>query len=387
MEAAPDVRRARWAITAIFALNGALFASAFARLPAIQERAGISEGRLGLALLCAMLGLLSSQPAAGALVSRFGSRPVALGGAVGYALGLVPVALSTSFGALAASMFVIGLLSGPLDVAMNVHGLTIERRLRRPILSSLHAAFSFGALGSAAVSGLVAGLGVDVVTHLSMVAALGTALAIGLSRRLLAPGADAAPEGPRFARPTRALALVGVFAICAVLSEGAVSDWAAIYLDDEVGTGEGIAAAGLAVFSLTMGIGRLAGDRLSEALGAERLARAGGSLGTLGIGLALLADTPLVALAGFALAGLGLATLFPLALRAAAAGGESPGPAVAAVSAMGYIGFLAGPPAIGGLAELVGLRAALLIVVGCCALAAMLAGAVRAPQPAGARAR
>jgi MFS family permease len=387
MEATPDVRRARWAITAIFALNGALFASAFARLPAIQDRTGISEGQLGLALLCAMLGLLSSQPVAGALVSRFGSRPVACAGAVGYALGLVPVALSESFGALAASMVAIGVLSGPLDVAMNVHGLTVERRLGRPILSGLHAAFSFGALGSAAVGGVVAGLGVSVVTHLSVVAALGTLLALGLSRLLLPPGADAAPDGPRFARPTPALALVGVFALCAVLSEGAVSDWAAIYINDEVGTGEGTAAAGLAVFSLTMGVGRLAGDRLSEALGPTRLASGGGSLGALGMGLALLADTPPAALAGFALAGLGLATLFPLALRAAASRGESPGPAVAAVSALGYIGFLAGPPTIGGLAELVGLRAALLVVVACCSLAAVLARAVRVRERAAATAR
>jgi MFS family permease len=387
MDDAQDVRRARFAITAIFALNGALFASAFARLPAIQDRAGISDGQLGLALLCAMLGLLSSQPVAGALVSRFGSRPVALGGAVGYALGLVPVALSESFTGLLASMFAIGLLSGPLDVAMNVHGLTVERRLGRPILSGLHAAFSFGALAGSALGGLVAELGVSVVTHLSVVAALGTLLAFGLTRLLLPPQADAAPEGPRLARPTRALALIGVFAICAVLSEGAVSDWAAIYLHDEVGTGQGTAAAGLAVFSLAMGIGRLAGDRLSAALGAERLARAGGSLGAIGIGFSLLAQSPPAAFAGLFLAGLGLAALFPLALRAAAARGESPGPAVAAVSAMGYIGFLAGPPTIGGLSELVGLRAALLVVVACCSLTAVLAGAVRAPRPIAARAR
>jgi MFS family permease len=387
MDDAQDVRRARFAITAIFALNGALFASAFARLPAIQDRAGISDGQLGLALLCAMLGLLSSQPVAGALVSRFGSRPVALGGAIGYALGLVPVALSESFTGLLATMFAIGLLSGPLDVAMNVHGLTVERRLGRPILSGLHAAFSFGALAGSALGGLVAELGVSVVTHLSVVAALGTLLAFGLTRLLLPPQADAAPEGPRLARPTRALALIGVFAICAVLSEGAVSDWAAIYLHDEVGTGQGRAAAGLAVFSLAMGIGRLAGDRLSAALGAERLARAGGSLGAIGIGFSLLAQSPPAAFAGLFLAGLGLAALFPLALRAAAARGESPGPAVAAVSAMGYIGFLAGPPTIGGLSELVGLRAALLVAVACCSLTAVLAGAVRAPRPIAARAR
>lgn len=379
------MRRARFAITAVFALNGSLFATFSARLPAIQDRTGISDGQLGLALLCAMIGLLSVQLVAGALVSRFGSRPVVLGGALGYALGLVPVALSTSFGALAASMFLIGVASGPLDVAMNVHGLTIERRIERPILSGLHAAFSFGALAGAAAGGLVADAGVGVVSHFAVVAAVGAALALVLRALLLPPGADAAPEGPRFARPTRALALVGLFAICAVLAEGAVSNWSAVYLEGEVGAGEGTAAASLAAFSLGMGIGRLTGDRLSAILGAVRLARGGASLAAVAIAIALLADSPLIAIAGFAVAGVGLAALFPLALRAAAERGDSAGPAVAAVSAMAYVGFIAGPPAIGGLAELVGLRAALALVVACLAAAAVLAGAVRTPVAARSR--
>jgi MFS family permease len=379
------VRRARFAITAVFALNGAFFATFSARLPAIQHRTGISEGELGLALLCAMIGLLSVQLVAGALVSRFGSRPVVLGGALGYALGLLPVALSTSFGALALSMFLIGVASGPLDVAMNVHGLTIEQTLGRPILSGLHAAFSFGALGGAAAGGIVADAGVGVVPHFALVAALGVALAIVLWAFLLPPSADAVPEGPRFARPTRALALVGLFAICAVLAEGAVSNWSAVYLENEVGAGEGIAAASLAAFSLGMGIGRLTGDRLSAALGPATLARAGASLAAIAIAIALLADAPLIAIGGFAVGGLGLAALFPLALRAAAERGDGAGPAVAAVSAMAYVGFIAGPPAIGGLAELVGLRAALVLVVACLAAAAVLAGAVRTPAAARSR--
>jgi fucose permease len=240
-------------------------------------------------------------------------------------------------------------------------------------------------LAGAATGGVVAGQGVDVVLHLSVVAGFGVVVALAIGRLLLPPSADAAPEGPRFAMPTRALALVGVFALCVLLSEGAVGDWAAVYLDDEVGAGQGTAAGGLAAFSLTMGIGRLAGDRLSGALGPELLARAGGSLAALGLSAALLADVAVVAIAGLAVAGLGLSALFPLALRAAAARGESAGPAVAAVSAMGYVGFLAGPPTIGGLAELFGLRAALLLLVACCVVAALLARSLRAPAPARAR--
>jgi MFS family permease len=367
------------AVTAVFALNGALFASIFSRLPAIQERAGIGDGALGLALLCAMLGLLVSQVGAGALVARVGSGHLVLVGIVGYAAGLVPVSLSQSFVALAASFAFTGLANGVLDVSMNVHGLTVERGLQRPILSSLHAAFSFGALGGAAVGGIVAGAGVGVVPHLWTAAAIGAGMGLVAARFLLPPVADAAPEGPLLARPSRALAAIGIFAFCALLSEGAVNDWAAIYLDDDLGSGEGLAAGGLAAFSLTMGVGRLAGDRLTEALGPVRLARSGAGLAALGMATALAGDAPAMAIAGFAAMGLGLAPLFPLALRAAATRTGTPGPAVAAVSALGYCGFLAGPTSVGGLSELAGLRTALLLVAILCGTAAALAPVVRAP--------
>jgi MFS family permease len=372
-------RVARVAVTAVFALNGALFASIFSRLPAIQERTDIGDGALGLALLCAMLGLLASQLLSGGLVARIGSRPVVIAGALGYALGLVPIALSRSFGSLAASLALVGLSNGLLDVAMNIHGLTVEKRLGRPILSTLHAAFSFGALGGAALGGLAAGAGLEVVPHLFTVAAVGACWVLVAGRYLLPPGADATPEGPLFAVPSRALALVGAFAFCALLAEGAVNDWAAVFIEGDVGAGEATAAAGLACFSLTMGIGRLFGDRLNEAFGAVRLARGGAALAAVGIGTALLAQSPAPALIGFGCAGFGLAALFPLALRAAAAKGETAGPSVAAVSAVGYLGFLAGPPTIGGIAELAGLRAGLLLVFVLCGVAAILGPAVRAP--------
>jgi MFS family permease len=373
------VTRARVAITVVFALNGLLFASIFSRLPAIKERAGLGAGALGAALLCSMLGLLVSQLAAGPLVARSGSRPLVLAGALGYALGLVPIAASRSFAALACSFLFVGLANGALDVAMNVHGLTVERRLGRPILSSLHAFFSFGALAGAGAGAVIAAAGVGVAPHLLGAALVGGGVAIAATRFLLDPTADAVPEGPLFARPSRALLVVGAFAFCVLLSEGAVNDWAAVYLDDDLGSGEGLAAAGLAAFSLTMGIGRLAGDRLTDAVGPVRLARLGAALAALGTAGALVGSAPAGAIAGFAAAGLGLAALFPIALRAAAERGASPGPAVAAVSALGYCGFLAGPPAVGGVAELAGLRTGLVVVALLCAVATLLAPAVRAP--------
>lgn len=325
-----------------------------------------------------MLGLLVSQVGAGALVARFGSRQLVVIGALGYAAGLIPVGLSEGLLPLALAFIYVGLANGLLDVSMNVHGLTVERDLGRPILSELHAAFSFGALAGAGVGALMAAAGVGVVPHLTAMAVLGTIVTLVAARWLLPSSADAVPQGPMLARPTRALAAIGVFAFCVLLAEGSVNDWAAVYLDDDVGTSASIAATGLAAFSLTMGIGRLAGDRLALALGTVRLARAGTALTGVGILVALSARTPLVAVPGFAAMGIGLAALFPLALRAAAARG-APGPAVAAVSAFGYVGLLVGPSLIGGLSELVGLRAALLAVAVTTAVAGALAGSVRAP--------
>jgi predicted MFS family arabinose efflux permease len=301
-------------------------------------------------------------------------------GGLGYALSLVPVALSESLAMLAVSLAFTGLTNGMLDVSMNTHGLTVEKQLGHPILSTLHAAFSFGALGGAAVGGLVAEAGVGVEAHLFTVAAAGVVSILVAGRFLLPPSADATPEGPLFAVPSRALLLVGAFAFCVLLSEGAINDWSAVYMESELGSSEGVAAAGLAAFSLTMGIGRLFGDRLNTALGPVRLARGGGGLAAVGVGIALLAQEPLLGALGFACAGFGLAGLFPIALRAAAAKGETAGPSVAAVSAGGYLGFMAGPPIIGGISEIAGLRAGLSVLVLLCCTASLLGSAVRVPR-------
>jgi MFS family permease len=326
-----------------------------------------------------MLGLVVSQLGAGALSARLGTRPLVLVGALGYAAGLVPVSLSRSLGALAASFAFVGLSNGVLDVSMNVHGLTVERGLRRPILSSLHAAFSFGALAGAAAGAAAASADIGVVPHLCTAAAVGACVVLVAVRFLLPPSADAAPEGPLLARPTRALALLGLFAFCALLSEGAVNDWAAVYLANSLHSGEALAAGGLAAFSLTMAVGRLAGDRLTEALGPVTLARGGAGLAALGMASAVAGTEPATAVAGFAAMGLGLAALFPLALRAASERSGTPGPAVAAVSGIGYVAFVAGPPAVGGLAEAAGLRSALVLVLVLCVVAAVLAQTLRAP--------
>jgi len=370
----------RAAVTAVFALNGALFASVFSRLPAIRDDLGLGEGRIGLALAAAMIGLLVAQPLAGAAASRLGTRRLVVAGAAGYAVGVALVGAAGSFAALAGAFLVVGVCNGVLDVSMNLNGLAVERRLGRRVLSSLHAAFSLGALGGAAAGAVVAGAGVEHGPHLAVAAGAGVAVLVVVAGRLVAdrPAPDERP--PAFARPSRALAALGGLAFCVLLAEGAINDWAAVYLAADAGASDATAGAGLAAFSGAMAAGRLAGDRATAALGAPRLVRSGALLGAAGLALAVASARPAPVLAGLVLAGLGLAALFPVALRAA---GDAA--SVAAVSTLGYVAFLTGPPLIGGLAELLGLRTALLVPVACCLAAAALSrrSAAAAPGPAG----
>lgn len=374
--------RARVAITAIFALNGFLFGTLFSRLPALREQHALSHGEIGLLLLCSTLGLFVMQPVAGALAARLGSRPVIVLGALAYSCGLVPIAFAPSTAALAPAFVLIGMGSGMLDVSMNVQGVAIEVRLGRPILASLHAAFSFGGLAGALVGSLAAAVNVGLEAHFTTAAVGGVGIALTARRRLIDEHAGAAAKRPLWARPTRRLAALGALAFCVLLAEGAVNDWIALYFKEHLGATSSIAAIALATFSLAEAIGRLAGDRATVEFGASRLARRASLVGAVGFSFALAVGGPALAGLGIVATGLGVAVLFPLTLRAAARQPGGSGPAIAAVSSLGYIGFVVGPPLIGGVAELTSLRAALLIVVATFVVAAALGGHVRAPAGA-----
>jgi MFS family permease len=369
----------RAAVTVFFALDGFAVASFFARLPAIQDRLALSNGRIGLALLALTVALLLSQPLSGALAARRGSAPMVIAGALMVSAAIAGPAYAGSFGTLALSTAAIGFTTGILDVSMNVQGVAVERRLPRPILSGLHAFFSIGMLAGALLAGAAAAAGASPKTHLVAVGILSAAVTLVAGRRLLPGSADAAAEGPAFARPSKALAGLGAIAFCTLLAEGGIGDWSAIHLADTLDASEGTAVAGLAAFSATMTIGRLLGDRITMRLGNVRHLRAGALLAGAGILAAAIAPNVPVAVAGFAFAGIGLSALFPLMVRAASErGGDRPGPAIAAVSTAGYGGLVTGPPLVGFVAEAASLRFALAAVLGVlCLMAAALANAAR----------
>jgi Major Facilitator Superfamily len=332
-----------------------------------------------------------AQPLAGALAVRHGSRPLVAAAPL-YISAVVLPALAVDLATLFLAVTVVGAANGVLDIAMNTQGVAVERTLGKRLFSSLHAAFSFGALAGAGSAAAVAAAGIDPLPHLAVDGAVGAGLAVVLARGLVRDAGQ--PEGPRFARPSRRLAGLGVIAFCALMAEGAVFDWSGVYLSDEAGAAAGAAPLGLTVFSLTMGIGRLVGDGVAERIGAGAAVRAGALIAAAGIALALAVPEPAAAIAGFAVMGAGLSVLFPLALRAAGMHADGGGPALAAVSTVGYVGFLAGPPLIGSLADASSLRAALSLVAALCLVAAVAGrGVTRAgraaspapPQPRGRR--
>lgn len=378
------LRAARLAVAGVFFLNGFGFASWVVRIPAVQEKLSLSEGPLGVALLGGAAGILLAAPFAGWLVSLLGSRPVVGASALLVSLALLPLALAPNLPLLVAALSLAGASAGVLDVSMNAQAVAVEKEYGRPIMSSFHAAFSFGGLAGAASGGLVASLGTGILPHFFGVATLSVIATVIAYRALLPASADVAEEGPAFARPNRALAGLGIISFCVLLGEGAMADWSAVYLNGTLGTGPGFAAAGYAAFSLTMAVGRLVGDRVNEYLGPVILVRSGGVLAAVGLGASLAIGQPFVALVGFACAGAGFSIIFPIALSAAGrAKRVAPGPAIAAVSASGYLGLLTGPPVIGFVAEVVGLGRALSIVVLLSATIVALARAVRTPGARG----
>lgn len=328
-------------------------------------------------LLTGSIVLMAAQPLAGALAVRMGSRPVTIAGGLVYTAGLPLFGLAPTLALFVAAFVVLALGSSAMDVSMNAQGIALAKRTERPIFASFHAAFSFGAMAGAGCGSLAAGAGLGPAAHLAIAGALLTLVVLAARAGLLPATADARADGPLFARPSRALAGLGLLAFCALLAEGSVSDWSAILLDRETDAGPSLAALGLAAFSLTMGFGRLAADPLAGRFGRVGVVRGGGLLAFAGLALALASGSAVIGIAGFALMGAGLAGLFPLALNAAGETGGPAAPALAAVATSGYGAFIAGPALIGLASDATSLPTALCLVGVLCLAAAALAPAAR----------
>jgi MFS family permease len=375
----PVLRRLRIALTVFFAVDGFLFAGWVVRIPAIKAQVGASAGQLGLALLGVSAGAVATMMLTGRLCRRFGSDRVTVAMGVVMSLSIALPPRTHSALALGLVLLVFGVSYGGLNVAMNSAAVELVAALRRPVMSSFHAAYSCGSLVGAGLGGVLA-------PHLSPAGHLLLITVAFVGRVLLAHPIEGQPEAvgtaqaatPGSPNPRRATLLVAVFgliATCSSYGEGALAEWGPLHIQQDLHGGPGIAAAGYAAVAAAMTLGRLSGTALLERLGQTRVLVFGGLTAAGGMLLGALAPAIPLVIVGFALTGLGLANSFPTAMaRAGALTGPS---GVAAASTFGYGGMLLGPPSIGFLTDAAGLPIALTTVAALAAVAAGIAYAVR----------
>jgi predicted MFS family arabinose efflux permease len=360
----------RLATAGVFLVNGAGVGTLLPQVPYLRTQLDISKGVIGLCLLAMTLGALIAMPIAGQLLDRFPSRRIVRNAIAAYPLVLAFPLLARSPEVLALLLFFVGCASGFVDISMNAHGAAIERDEGRPIMSSLHAGWSLGGVAGSLAVGLSADAGVDPRIHMVAAALVLCALGVLSGRGIGHADVVAEEQSAGFRLPPRDVILLGVLCILVMVTEGAMNDWSALYLHENLGTSTSVGALGFAFFSAGMALGRIGGDAVVARLGAERVLRGGAGLAAVVLGLFLLAASPVAALPGLALVGLGVANGVPL-LFSAAGRTAAPGPAIAAVGTMGYVAFLGGPPFLGFLADAIGLPNALATI--CLAAAVVVA--------------
>jgi MFS family permease len=371
------LRRARLAVGACFFVNAVLYANLIPRLPEVKTDLGLSNSSLGAALAALPLGALLAGMSSAVLIRRFGSARVASAGLFLLAAAVWGAAAAPNWALLAAALLFAGALDAIVDVAQNAHGLRVQRAYGRSILNAFHGIWSIGAVAGGLLGSAAAGLGIPLPVHLAVVGLLFGVPALFGSRAML-PGhddteRDVADAGPApSAATTRslrraalpAMAALGVLAACGAFVEDAGASWSALYLRDELAAGAAAAGLGFVALSVAMTVGRLTGDRVVDRFGQRRVVRAGGALTAAGMGLALAVPSIPTTVLGFAMAGLGVATLVPAVYHAAdELPGLPRGLGLAIVNWLLRIGFLLSPLLIGVVADATSLRVALVTVV------------------------
>lgn len=352
--------RERMAVSALFLVNGYVVGNWAPRIPAFKAGLGIDEGALGLMILAFGLGSLAAMPLVGVAVAREGSRRAALLGAFGLAPLMALISLAPGPWAAAAALALTGALVGGMDVAMNANAVAVERRMGRAIMSSCHGFWSLGGLIGAATGGVLIGRA-GVWGHAAAVLIVVIALAALALPAVIrdAPEPEAPGAGPRERVGWAVLlpaALLGIVALFSMTPEGAVLDWSALYLRQELGGSVEAAGLAFAGFSASMAAMRFGGDLIRDRLGAVATLRVSTVVAGAGMLAAAFADSVGGAALGFAVAGLGVANMVPIAFSAAGAlPGLPPGIGISMVTFMGYSGLLFAPSLIGFVAEHTGL--------------------------------
>lgn len=378
-------RRARLAVAAMFLTNGALFANLVPRFPELKTELALTNTEYGIAVAAFPTGALVAGLTAGAVVRRLTSARAMLVCTVGIAVMVFAASVSTTAVLLAAALFVGGAFDSVTDVAQNAHGLRVQRVYGRSIINSLHAIWSVGAVLGGVMGAVAIAVNLSLATHLAVSGLLFTGVACAAFPFLLA-GPDTAAEhldrsasgaGPGLGAYVALGALV-VIATAGAVVEDAGSSWATLYLRDSLDAAGALAVSGYVALLTAQFVGRLLGDRLVDRFGEREVARVGGLIAAVGMGLALAFPSVPGTIAGFAAAGFGMATVVPAAFHGAdRVPGLRPGTGLTVVVWLMRVGFVAAPPVVGLIADAAGLRVGLLLVPAAGVAVVLAAGVLR----------
>ncbi|ACU58421.1 MFS transporter [Chitinophaga pinensis] len=357
-------RITRIAVSALFFLTGLCFSSWASRIPAIQHKLNLSEGELGGMLLALPIGSILSMPVAGILVSRYGSRYVLMTAGLLYAFILPTLGLTSTAWQLFSCLILFGFCGNLANIAVNTQAVLVEAMYGRSIMASFHGLWSLGGFTGASIGSGMSALGILPYQHFLVIMVLAIIIVAVAIRQVVSHDAPASGEKtPLFAWPDKVLLILGIIAFCSMICEGTMFDWSGVYFRKVIEAPEKTAGLGYTAFMSTMAAFRFVADWLTTRFGFKRMLQISGALTAGGLLIAVLLPYFPTAILGFLLVGAGVSSVVPLVYSAAGRSKTlSPGMALAAVSTIGYLGFLAGPPLIGFVAQATSLRISFSII-------------------------
>lgn len=353
----------RLAVSTLFFLQGLCFATWASRIPSIQQQLSISESLLGVILFALPAGSMISLTFSGKLVTKYGSKKIAVNALLFYSLLLPAIGFADTPLLLIASLVLFGLAGNLANIAINTQAVHVEYLYGRNIMASFHGLWSTAGFVAAGIGTYMIGKGIVPLTHFVMVTALIAAGVAGSFHYLVAEEKTKATASRLFVKPDKRLLRLGILAFCCMICEGAMFDWSGIYFQKVVGAESSWIGAGYTAFMCAMASGRFVADWVSNKLQFSRTIFFSGILITGGLLLAVLIPNVLPAILGFLIVGFGVSSVIPLIYsEAGKSKTTSAGMALTAVSSIGFLGFLFGPPLIGIVAGMFSLRVSFLLI-------------------------
>lgn len=368
----------RLAVTVFFFVSGFVYANWASSIPHLQQKLHLTDAALGTLLISLPAGLMLTMPLSAWLIGKYKSRNIVLGGAILYVLLLSCIGFADKVWQMAIVLFAFGASRNLFNISINTQSIGVQQLYQKSIIASFHGVWSIASLAGAGFASILISLGVMPEFRLVLVTGLSLVLIMIFWGNTLEIATNVDAKKPAFALPDKSLLNLGLIAFCCMLCEGTMSDWSGIYLSKELHLSKGYVNMGYVAYLGCMTSGRLLGDWLANQLGNKKLLLISSLL--LGLGALLIASfhSLIPAILGFMLCGFGVSCVVPfLFSHAGKSASMSSGVAIAAVSTIGYLGFLIGPPLVGFLSNAFGLRYTYFLVVALAGVMGVLIGRIR----------